>query len=163
MPPEAPVPITPEGKRATEKVRTIFACIVAANLALIGIVIWHNYPGKGDDARAKDAVSAMEKTIEQSVAAYNSGDARAFSALFATTAHSKEAGSNPALRLEEYHREFGRVLAKKPVSKPEAQGGDRIALIVEISCEKVPAARLAAVVLREKGGMKLVEWRIEQR
>jgi hypothetical protein len=159
MPPDAPVPITPEGKRAAGKVRTIFACIVAANLALIGIVIWQNYPGKGDDAREKDTVSAMEKSIEQSVAAYNAGDAHAFSALFAMA----EAGSNPALRLEESHREFGRVVARKPVSKPEAQGGDRTALVFEISCEKVPAARLTAVVLQEKGGMKLVEWRIEQR
>ena len=162
MPPDHPSPITPEGKRAAEKIRRIFAFIAAANIALIGIVIWHNYSGKGGDSRAKEAASAMEKSIERSVAAYNAGDARAFSALFATTARSTEAGSNPAVHHEEYHREFGRVLARKQVSKTETQGGGGATLVHEITCEKVSAARLVAVFSQQKDALKLVAWRIER-
>ena len=40
MPAEKPTPITPEGKRAAERVRTIFYSIAAANLVIVAIVIW---------------------------------------------------------------------------------------------------------------------------
>jgi hypothetical protein len=40
MPPEQPTPITPEGKRAAQRVRTIFYAIAAANIALAAIVMW---------------------------------------------------------------------------------------------------------------------------
>jgi len=40
MPPEPPTPITPEGKRAAQRVRTIFYAIAAANIALAAIVMW---------------------------------------------------------------------------------------------------------------------------
>ena len=50
MPDEKPPPITPEGKRAAERVRLIFFSIAAANLVLFAIVIWqrHNADKKRD-------------------------------------------------------------------------------------------------------------------
>ena len=40
MPAEKPTPITPEGKRAADRVRTIFYVIAAANIVLAAIVMW---------------------------------------------------------------------------------------------------------------------------
>ena len=39
-PEDRPVPITPEGRRAANKVRMIFLFIAAANLVFIAIIIW---------------------------------------------------------------------------------------------------------------------------
>ena len=40
MPDEKPAPITPEGRRAANRIRTIFLFIAAANLVFIAIIIW---------------------------------------------------------------------------------------------------------------------------
>ena len=41
MPAEKRTPISPEGRRAAERIRTIFYSIAAANLVLVAIVLWH--------------------------------------------------------------------------------------------------------------------------
>ena len=46
MPDETPAPITPEGKRAAERIRTIFYSIAAANIVLVAIVIWQRQAHK---------------------------------------------------------------------------------------------------------------------
>ena len=46
MPDQTPAPITPEGKRAAERIRTIFYSIAAANIVLVAIVIWHRQAHK---------------------------------------------------------------------------------------------------------------------
>ncbi|MCX6982944.1 MAG: hypothetical protein NTV08_19655 [Verrucomicrobia bacterium] len=40
MPAKKTAPISPEGKRAAERVRLIFFSIAAANLVLVAIVMW---------------------------------------------------------------------------------------------------------------------------
>ena len=52
MPPEQPTPITPEGKRAAERVRTIFYAIAAANIVLAAIVMWQRH--KADKVHPAD-------------------------------------------------------------------------------------------------------------
>ncbi|MEQ1851595.1 MAG: hypothetical protein ABMA01_08385 [Chthoniobacteraceae bacterium] len=44
--PEAP--ITPEGRRAAEKVRTIFLLIAALNIVIIAILLWNQWTAKED-------------------------------------------------------------------------------------------------------------------
>ncbi len=43
---ENPTPLTPEGKRAADRVRTIFYAIAAANIVLVAIVIWQRQAHK---------------------------------------------------------------------------------------------------------------------
>jgi hypothetical protein len=38
--PDTPGPITPEGKRAAERVHTIFSIIIAANLVVVALIGW---------------------------------------------------------------------------------------------------------------------------
>ena len=40
MPDKKPEPITPEGRRAAERVRTLFYSIAAANIVFVAIVLW---------------------------------------------------------------------------------------------------------------------------
>ncbi len=35
-----PAPITPEGRRAAEKIRTLFYSIAAANIVLFAVILW---------------------------------------------------------------------------------------------------------------------------
>lgn len=157
MPKDAPTPITPEGKRAAAKIRNLFAYIVAANIALVAVVVWQGYFGKKGNSSPEEVASVTDELMDRSIVAYNEGDTRAFSALFTT----KE-GFNPAARHEEYHREFGRVLTKKRLSTPETQHGEGVLVVHEVTSEKVPAARLITLFSREKPGVKLLEWRIER-
>lgn len=137
--------------------RTIFACIVAANLALIAIVIWQGYSGKRGDSRPP-ARSAQEELTERSVAAFNAGDTRAFSALFTAAMHS-----DPAMHHAEYQRDFGRILAWKLTSQAESAGGGENEVVHEISCEKEPHARLVTKFVQEKDTLKFAEWSIKRR
>ena len=57
MPAEKPTPITPEGKRAAERIRTIFYSIAAANIVLVAIIMW---TGKG----RKEPASAPAKPAD---------------------------------------------------------------------------------------------------
>ena len=58
MPDETPAPITPEGKRAAERIRTIFYSIAVANIVLAAIVIWQRQAHqKPSDAPPKPVVT----------------------------------------------------------------------------------------------------------
>jgi len=46
MPAKKPPPISPEGRRAAERIRTIFYSIAAANLVLVAIVMWRRNHGQ---------------------------------------------------------------------------------------------------------------------
>ena len=46
MPAENPMPITPEGKRAADRVRLIFYSIAAANIVLVAILMWQRQAHK---------------------------------------------------------------------------------------------------------------------
>ncbi len=46
MPAENPTPITPEGKRAADRMRSIFFMIAAANIVLVVIVLWQRQTHK---------------------------------------------------------------------------------------------------------------------
>ena len=50
MPAAKPTPITPEGRRAAERVRMLFYSIAAANIVFIAIIMWL---GKGRTDPAK--------------------------------------------------------------------------------------------------------------
>ncbi len=66
MPAEKPTPITPEGKRAAERIRLIFFSIAAANIVLVAIVLWHrrahnepvNVPAKSEATEKAADLSA---------------------------------------------------------------------------------------------------------
>lgn len=61
MPAENPTPITPEGKRAAERVRTIFYAIAAANIVLAAIVMWQrNAHKEHPDTSGKPATTQEE-------------------------------------------------------------------------------------------------------
>jgi len=74
MPAENPTPITPEGKRAAERVRTIFFAIAAANIVLVAIVMWHRHssvkertgtpakPAAAEEAAARPATKTEQPT-----------------------------------------------------------------------------------------------------
>ena len=59
MPDVKRTPITPEGKRAAERVRLIFFSIAAANLVFFAIVMWqrHHADGKRDAEPPKSGVT----------------------------------------------------------------------------------------------------------
>lgn len=68
MPDGDPTPITPEGKRAADRIRTIFFSIAAANIVLVAIVIWQRQAHKGtEDKPAKQAAA------EESAKAHDKG------------------------------------------------------------------------------------------
>lgn len=155
MPTNDPTPITPEGKRAGERIRSLFFTVAAANLVLVAIIIWQGSFAKHDNARATEDVSVTEEILDRSIAAYNAADTRAFSALFVTGATP-----DPAMHHSEYLRDFGKILGKKLSPQPEAAASDGGAIVHGVTCEKDPHARLVTKFTREKDAQKLVEWRI---
>jgi len=64
MPAEKPTPITPEGRRAADRVRTIFYAIAAANIVIIAIVLWLGRDRK-EPARAPAKSEAVGETTER--------------------------------------------------------------------------------------------------
>ena len=46
MPADNPTPITPEGKRAADRMRSIFFMIAAANIVVVAIVLWQRQAHK---------------------------------------------------------------------------------------------------------------------
>ena len=62
MPDDEPPPITPEGKRAADRIRTIFFAIAAANIVLVAIVIWQRQAHKGSDDKPVNPAAAEEST-----------------------------------------------------------------------------------------------------
>ncbi len=65
MPAKDPTPITPEGKRAAEKIRTLFFAIAAANLVLFAIVLWKQRSHKEPEAKPAPPVPG-ESNIDTS-------------------------------------------------------------------------------------------------
>ncbi len=65
MPAEKPTPITPEGKRAAERVRLIFFSIAAANLVLFAIVIWQRRNADKTHAADPAKPAAAENGVPQ--------------------------------------------------------------------------------------------------
>ena len=63
MPAEKPTPITPEGKRAAERVRLIFFSIAAANLVLFAIVIWQRRNADKTHAPDPEKPAAAENGV----------------------------------------------------------------------------------------------------
>ena len=59
MPAKKPVPISPEGRRAAERIRTIFYSIAAANIVLVAIIMWsrRNVDKMPDGVPAKPAAA----------------------------------------------------------------------------------------------------------
>jgi len=62
MPPEQPTPITPEGKRAAQRVRTIFYAIAAANIVLAAIVMWQRHKADKKPEAEPPRPAAVEKS-----------------------------------------------------------------------------------------------------
>jgi hypothetical protein len=62
MPTDQQTPITPEGRRAAEKIRTLFYSIVAANIVLIAIVMMLG-KGRKDPAQGAIEKPAAEKPV----------------------------------------------------------------------------------------------------
>jgi len=60
MPEENPTPITPEGKRAADRMRSIFFMIAAANIVIVAIVIWQRH---AQESR-RDATPARPAAVE---------------------------------------------------------------------------------------------------
>ena len=68
MPAENPTPITPEGKRAADRMRSIFFMIAAANIVLVVIVLWQRQAHKDPaDTPAKPAMTE-EATVHRTQA-----------------------------------------------------------------------------------------------
>ena len=61
MPAEKPTPITPEGKRAAERVRSVFFLIAAANIVFVIIVLLMR-PTAKDRAAAPAKPATTEET-----------------------------------------------------------------------------------------------------
>ncbi|MEO6786518.1 MAG: hypothetical protein ABI318_10335 [Chthoniobacteraceae bacterium] len=165
MPAGKPTPITPEGKRAAGRIRTIFFSVAAANIVLVAIVIWLGMVKKSGrtDVRS-EAVAEMEAVFSRALAAYNAADRDGFLACF--SARTGAAADDRARFLMEveggYRRDFGSVSVDKLIASHAADEGTRGGLVYQIACEKQPHAQLTAEFVRESGAMKLTGWRIER-
>ena len=60
MPAKNPTPITPEGKRAADRMRSIFFMIAAANIVLVVIVLWQRQTHKNPADTPPKPVAAEE-------------------------------------------------------------------------------------------------------
>ena len=164
MPAEKPTPITPEGKRAAERIRTIFYSIAAANLVLVAIVIWLGAARKAEppDARAR-AVAEMEAVFGRALAAYNTADGEGFLACFSAKTGAATGAALFWTKIEtEQRRYFGSISVNGLAAPPKADDGNAGTLVYGVTCERRLRLKLRAGFARESGEMKLIEWRIEQ-
>ena len=79
MPAKNPTPITPEGRRAAERIRTIFYAIAAANIVIAAIVMWQRQAHKGHESTPAKPVTAEEadaKPAQGSERDHDLGDKR---------------------------------------------------------------------------------------
>jgi hypothetical protein len=60
MPAEKPTPITPEGKRAAERVRSFFFLIAAANIVFVIVILLMRPNGKDRAGAAAKPAAAQE-------------------------------------------------------------------------------------------------------
>ena len=154
MKPDPAQDITPEGRRAAEKVRTLFLLIAAANIVLVAIVLWSRHTA-GDSLRPEE----MKRVVSRTIAAYCAKERAAFLESFSTAAEPRaDAAFFDSVILGEYHRDFGTVMSSKPLQRP----ADSMTRDYELVCEKQPRVRLTVKFVREDGGEKLVLWRMER-
>ena len=163
MPPEKLTPITPEGKRAADRIRTIFYSIAAANLVIVAIVIWLGAGKKAErpDTQAR-AVAEMETVFSRALGAYNTADREGFLACFAAKTGAATDGALFWTKIEsEYRRYFGSMSVNGPAAPSVADDRNGGTLVYGVTCERQLRLRLTAGFAHESGGMKLIEWRIE--
>jgi len=155
MPNNSPA-ITPEGRRAAERVRTIFFLIAAANIVFVALIFWYRQieVAQADSAR-------REAVFTRALAAYNAQDRDGFLACFSTNAEPRaDAAFFSAIIVGEYHRDFGKVTASKlksAATSTDNEGGMRN---YDITCEKRPRARLTTRFSVENGSARLIQWRM---
>jgi len=164
MPEEKPAPITPEGKRAADRVRSIFFMIAAANLVLVAIVMLLNGSGKPARTDAVDrTVAEMEAALSRALSAYNAADRQGFLACFSVkTGAAADTAFFPTKIEDGCLRDFGKVIGNEFLSSKVAPDGNGGVLVHGVTCEKRRGAQLTADFVRESGAMKLIGWRIEQ-
>ena len=63
MPDKKPAPITAEGRRAAERVRTIFYSIAAANIVIVAAIMWLG-KGRKEPANSPAKSGAIEKAAD---------------------------------------------------------------------------------------------------
>lgn len=73
---EKPEPITPEGKRAADRIRTIFFSIAAANIVLVAIVIWQRQAHKSPEDKPVKPAATEESAKERESGDRESTDSR---------------------------------------------------------------------------------------
>jgi hypothetical protein len=154
MLPNDPPPITPEGRRAAERFRTIFFLIVAANIAIIAIIIWQRQIA-GDALTSEE----MDRVFAKALVAYNARDRDGFLAFFSTNAQPRaDAAFFDSVILGEYHRDFGTVTSST-LDPARSSGKTRG---YDVACEKHPHEKLTAEFIREDDTAKLLRWRMER-
>ena len=65
MPAKKNTPFTPEGKRAAERIRTVFYAIAAANIVLVAIVMWQRNTRKEPAAAPAKPATREEATVRR--------------------------------------------------------------------------------------------------
>ena len=65
MPAKKPTPFSPEGRRAAERIRTIFYAIAAANIVIAAIVMWQRQAHKDHAETPAKPVTAEEAAAKR--------------------------------------------------------------------------------------------------
>ncbi len=164
-----PAPNSPEAKAKAAKVKSYFMLIVAANIALIAIVLWpREDAGKPAatpkfDSASTTSMQSMENIFDTAVAGYNGLESEKFLLCFSPTA---EPPANAAFFENVikglYHHEFGAVLAKRLIPGETSPDADFGMLVYETQCKKRNAVKLSVNFRRESGDLKIVQWRMEK-
>lgn len=154
MPPNDSPTITPEGRRAAERIRTIFFLIAAANIVVVAIIIWQRQIA-GDALTADD----MDRVFAKALVAYNAQDRDGFLALFSVKARPRaDAAFFDSVILGEYHRDFGAITAST-LDSARTSGTTRG---YDVACEKHLREKLTVEFIREDDTAKLLRWRMER-
>ena len=154
MLPNSSPEITPEGRRAAERFRTIFFLIVAANIAIIAIITWQHQIAS--EALTSDE---MDRVFAKALVAYNARDRDGFLAFFSTEAQPRaDAAFFDSVIIGEYHRDFGAITAST-LNSARTSGKTRG---YDVACEKHPHEKLTVEFIREDDTAKLLRWRMER-
>ena len=65
MPAKKATTFSPEGKRAAERIRTVFYAIAAANIVLVAIVMWQRNTRKEPAAAPAKPATREEATVRR--------------------------------------------------------------------------------------------------
>lgn len=154
MIPNSSPEITPEGRRAAERFRTVFFLIVAANIATIAIIIWQQQISS--EALTSDE---MDRVFAKALVAYNERNREGFLAFFSTKAQPRaDAAFFDSVILGEYHRDFGAVTSST-LDPARSRGKTRG---YDVACEKHLREKLTVEFIREDATAKLLRWRMER-